>query len=71
MLIQCFNTAADRDEHPSPVCHVCDVHDASVTSSQSFGEVIHLMQFEQKVVRDVKCGKANSHSNGSFNPVHA
>lgn len=37
----------------------------------SVGEVPHLMHFEQKVVRDVKCGQADPHSDGPFEPVHA
>jgi len=30
----------------------------------------HLMQLQQKVVHEVKCGEANPHCNGPFNPVH-
>lgn len=33
--------------------------------------VVHLVQLQQQVVRNVKCGEANSHCDGSFHPVHA
>lgn len=39
--------------------------------THSVGKVAQLMKFEQDVVRDVKCGEANPHSNGAFKPVHA
>lgn len=37
----------------------------------SVDKVAHLVQFEQKVVRDVERGEAYAHCNGPFNPVHA
>lgn len=40
-----------------PLCSVC--------------KVTHLMQLVQEVVRQVKGGETNPHSNRSFHPVHA
>lgn len=40
-------------------------------ATASVGEVVHLMQLEQKAVGDVKCGEAHAHGDGPFDPVHA
>lgn len=64
-------------------CHVSELT-ASLTSvssvlfvappsplTDSVGEVVCLVQFEQKALRDVKRGEADSHSDGPLEPVHA
>lgn len=61
----------DRVDHLPHVSPKRAPRCASAAPTASVGEVVHLMQLEQKAVGDVKCGETHADGNGPFDPVHA